>query len=296
LPKQWLAFFSIADIISPALPQGKTEVRKHINFMPEISIKTIIARNTKAIRLRWEFLRRNNEYAHDLAELKSSGRPAHQAWIDRIFNGDRTNHHRVLSNDRMEDIQRFALKWDLNFTIDANNYPSPETNFAHLTQVQKVILSPCSVKPHDAYFLSEKEFMIFKIKESISEIGNPKYDSESFDTLKVEINLTHPWRKITREIQNLIASIKKIRRKKGFKENAKPRTIEYFSELLKIYDLKTKKQMTLKQIYQELRKNNPNLSKTDKAKVASREDENRINKQYCRAKALVKSDYRNIIW
>jgi hypothetical protein len=242
--------------------------------MPKLTKKQLQKRDELAIFYRWEFLRRNKNYCKDLKKLRKDTEKQEQVPLEN--NKEFEKSCMWVKNS----WEGFAKQWGLMLAGDY--FPLPEKEFNMLTDREKIMLLSHSTKPGWPQFVFIANAII---RQKMKILNFPIYNEKTLDSIKIEINLNFPNHKIMREIEYIVQIMKSLRKKKGFKDNAKPR-YDAYNDFLKIYDLRENKNMKYKNICVK-------VLKKDIRKV-TREDEDKIAKAYKRAKKIVQSEYRNI--
>lgn len=222
---------------------------------------------------RWEFLRRNENYGEELKKLIKDTEKKRKI---SPLNPRKFNAGYEWAKKAWYD---FARRWGLE--LMGEYFPLPEKSFNELTSAGKAMLLPYATKPSYGSFYS----IANAIATHNAKILNfPISDGKTLGSINIEVSLSYPHRRIMQELGYIVRIMKSLRSKKGFRDNTKPRYSVY-KNYLKIYDLRLKNKMKYKDIAKKIFKN--------KIKI-TREDEDKIYKEFTKARKLVNSEYRNI--
>ena len=237
--------------------------------MANLTTEEFLIKNEKAMRYRWEFLRRNKLYAKDCKdfikkkkELFSDPKKFKSAfqWLTKA-------------------CENFYQCWGLSMRPGFIP-PSPRKAFDALTRGEKELILPYATNPAWVTIKTMGELMNSRKRKNL------RLDLELISSLKISIDLHMPMKRIKTEINYMLQIMKDLRKDRGLKDISKP-NYECYKDYLKIYDLMEKKKMTYKGIYKKLHKD------IDENEI-TREHESMIAKEYKQAEALVDFKYRNI--
>lgn len=245
--------------------------------MAKLTKKQFFEHNKEAVFYKWEFLRRNKLYTKERKVVVDK--------MSKVFSDKKSI--KVLKTG-LKALEDFCVCWGLIY-ISGLNPPSPKKKFKMLTPGEKEMLLPYATEPKWVSFAC--------LKKLIKSDKEPEFLWAGI--LPIKINLNMPQRKIIREIEHILQIAKDIRKKYGHKDIVKHH-YEYYSELLKIYDLRKNKKMKYKDIAKVVYK----LEKSEVARgceVGTEQDEDRIrmyedkiSKAYKKAEELVEFEHRNI--
>ena len=242
--------------------------------MARLTNRQLVAISRYAARYRWEFLRRNKDYAQELEQF------------DVIINAVQTvspKNSEELTNAVERGIESridFAKRW--GFALRSESFPSPEKSFNELSESEKATLVPFATDPGWWSFHSVANLIA---SSKIKLINFPIYNEDTLASIKIEIKLDRPQRVIMGDLEYVIKVMKALRKRRGLKDAVKPRYPEY-DDYLKIYDLRKKKK-TFKEIAAL-------VYKRRSPQGDARDQEDRAAKGYKRAEQLIRSGYRNI--
>lgn len=248
--------------------------------MAKLTKKQFSELDEQATLYRWEFLRRNENYGKELRKLIN--KTEEKKRISPLDPGKLAAGQEWVRAAWCD----FAEKW--GFELMGVDFPLPEKNYEELTPQEKAMLLPYATKPSCDSFYSVADAMATHKMEMVN---FPIFDGKTLNSIKVEVFLSYPHRRIMQELGSIVRIMKLLRDKRGFKDNVKPRYSEY-ENYLKIYDWRVKNKMKYKDICREILK----LKFKSRAKEfeITREDEDKVCKAFKKASELVQSDYRNI--
>ena len=242
--------------------------------MARLTNRKLVDISRDAARYRWEFLRRNNDYAQKLEQLN--------VIMDAVQKISPENPEEL--TDAVELCKKswiaFAKRW--GFALRSERFPLPEKSFDELSESEKATLFPFATDPGWWSFHSVANLIA---SSKIKLINFPIYNKDTLASIKIEIKLDRPQRVIMGDLEYVIKVMKALRKRRGLKDAVKPRYPEY-DDYLKIYDLRKKKK-TFKEIAAL-------VYKRCSPQGDARDQEDRAAKGYKRAEQLILSGYRNI--
>jgi hypothetical protein len=238
--------------------------------MAKESPKTLNENETDAAFLRWEFIRRNKNYAKELEQLNTFI----QERTKRSSKG--LNSDIAVYDECNAASESFAKKW--TFVYYGDEFPSPKKSFSRLSNDQKLSLLSSAVMPGPGNYKTISKVLDFHKAKGLK----LPVKEETLTDLRLSIKLDRPQRMIMRDVAEVVRTAKSTRKMAGLKDASKTRYDEC-KMFIDIYDCRNKG-MTNKQIANKLYgEDNPTESL-----------ENKISKSYQRAKKLIQSGYRRI--
>ena len=204
--------------------------------MSRKSFKGYWEKHSRAVRFRWEFIRRHKDFVHEWNDLQS----LHQK-LTKVpppnNNINAKKHFRLLS-DVYVAAEKMAEKWGLPRSI---NYPSPKKDYLSFTPLEIRQMHSPSTYP-SWLDVVHSAMGYYENKGNVRFLPGSGIDaSMRYFTLKIDLDCSKE--KIIEELKLIVKNLKGMRKHKGLEKDSKAHldlkeaTAKYYDEILQVYDL-----------------------------------------------------------